>query len=146
MDLVVTEPVFGVSDQVRHNPACSDIAISGNIQTFDIESRERVYYLSSENQRRWSACAAVQLICAFVFRVSNDRFAHDAAQMITMSIDVLHWACQCWNHEYQCMNLIKLLLYGNCTCTVQWLYKLFRFWIHVIILIQLVALWTTVDR
>ena len=49
MGLVVTEPVFGVSDQVRHNPTCSDIAISGSLQ---IQKVEKVYYLGSENQPR----------------------------------------------------------------------------------------------
>ena len=62
LSLVMRKPVFGVSDQVRLKPACSatETETSYSLEIAAKASRGIIYYLGSEQQRRWSDCANAQ--------------------------------------------------------------------------------------
>ena len=49
MSLVVRKPVFGVSDQVRHEPGCTTTEDGKRLEISDLGSRG-LYYPSSENK------------------------------------------------------------------------------------------------
>ena len=42
MSLVTKKPVFGVSNQVRHKPACAATEASQGIEISDIETRDNI--------------------------------------------------------------------------------------------------------
>ena len=60
-NLVMRKPIFGVCDQVRHKPACALTEARWRLEISDIEL-EVLYYLGSEQQRRWSDCTDTHMV------------------------------------------------------------------------------------
>ena len=81
MSLVVRNPVFGVSDQVRHKPGCAMIEDGLRLEISDLGSKGIV--LSVLRKKVLISCAVTaQLICILVFACAKSRFSQDAAQMV----------------------------------------------------------------
>ena len=88
------KPVFGVSDQVPHKPACTKQKMARGLKV-RIKEEEGLYYLCSENKSVDQLRG--KLICVFVFAYAKSRFSHDAAHMyvqitcILDSVKVVEW-------------------------------------------------------
>ena len=95
-DHVARNPVFGVSDQVRHKPGCTTIEFSLRLELLDLGSRG-MYYLCicsirvAKTKTLISFAVTAKLICAFVFAFAKRRFSHDAAHLNVTMVSMFHW-------------------------------------------------------
>ena len=77
MSRVARKPVFGVYDQVRHKPGCTDT--EGNY----VFRKKRDCTICVANTKALISFEVIaQLNCVFVFACAKSWFSHDAAQMI----------------------------------------------------------------
>ena len=81
MSLVTRKPVFGVSDIVRHKPACAATIASKRLESSDIKTRGII--LSRQRTTkvliRLRGCAGRSALLLFAYILN--RFSHDVAQM-----------------------------------------------------------------
>ena len=86
LGLIVTKPVFGVSDNWRRgsnqSPQLQGLARKLKLRLWHVWIW---YFLKREKQRRWSDCAdsqaGLRLCCS---QITEDRFSHDEAHLITI--------------------------------------------------------------
>ena len=80
LSLVTRKPFFGISDQVRLKPAYSatERLTTVVIWKFVFSKYRHLYYLGSEQQRRWSDCADAWS-APLLFAYGINRFSHDVA-------------------------------------------------------------------
>ena len=72
LSLVMRNPVFGISDKVRHKSGCTAQKLARGLK-FRILVEEGLFYPYSEN------VGADQLICVLVFAYAKSRFSHNEA-------------------------------------------------------------------
>ena len=68
------KPVYGVSDQVRHNPGCTAIEDGWRLEISE-------YYPYSENKGADQLRGYHETDLRLCFRISKSRFSHDAADL-----------------------------------------------------------------
>ena len=76
-----TKPVFGVSDQVRHNRSVQRQKVARGLK-FRIQEEEELYYLCSENKDADQLCSYCAVDLRLIFAYAKSRFSHDAAQFM----------------------------------------------------------------
>ena len=75
MGRVVRKSFFGVSDQVRHKPACTATEDGYGLEVLDSGRKRNARSIYGAKTRALISCAVIaQLICAFVFAYAKSRF------------------------------------------------------------------------
>ena len=78
------KPTIWVSEQVRHRPVCTVTEDEEKLEILDV--RRRGFTICVVNTKTLISCAVTaQLICIFIFAITNCWFSHATAQMIRIN-------------------------------------------------------------
>ena len=82
------KPVYGMSEQVQHKPACTATEDGYMLEISDLGSRGIVLYFNTAKTKALISCAVTkQLMCAFGFAYARSKFHHDATHFEPLSYE-----------------------------------------------------------
>ena len=86
MSSVARKPVFGVFNQIRHNPGCQTTEDNKRLELSKFMKKRDCTIYVAKTKALISCAVTAQLICAFVFACAKSRFPHDAVHEFIVSV------------------------------------------------------------